>query len=52
MERLEESRISAPEGVTRTRCQKCRRFARLLPHQVRCDRCAGALPLDFGRGGR
>lgn len=52
MQRLEESRNSAPEGVTRTRCRKCRRFARLLPQQTCCDRCAGALPLDFGRGER
>jgi hypothetical protein len=52
MEMLEPARISPLEGVTRTRCQKCRRFARLLPGQLRCDRCVGALPLDFGRGER
>ena len=52
MERLDVSTVSAPEGVTRTRCLKCRRFARLLPQQTWCDRCEGALPLDFGRGER
>jgi hypothetical protein len=52
MERLEPMPTCAPEGVTRTRCAKCRRFARLLPQQTRCDRCLGVLPLDFGRGER
>jgi len=52
MERLELSPVSAPEGVTRTRCAKCRRFARLLPQHTRCDRCLGVLPLVFGRGER
>ena len=31
----------------RTRCAKCRRFARLLPGETQCTRCTGALPLDF-----
>lgn len=52
MQRLEPTPNRALEGVTRTRCAKCRRFARLLPQQTRCDRCVGALPLDFGRGDR
>ena len=52
MTRLEPTRVSAPEGVTRTRCAKCRRFARLMPGETRCDRCSGVLPLDFGRGDR
>jgi hypothetical protein len=52
MQRLEPTPTHAPEGVTRTRCAKCRRFARLLPEQTWCDRCIGALPLDFGRGER
>jgi hypothetical protein len=52
MQRLNASPNCAPVGVTRTRCQKCRRFARLLTGQTCCDRCVGALPLDFGRGER
>ena len=34
------------------RCTRCKRFARLLPGETLCGRCAGTLPLDFGRGGR
>jgi hypothetical protein len=34
------------------RCTRCKRFARLLPGEILCGRCAGTLPLDFGRGER
>lgn len=52
MQILKPAKVSALDGVTRARCEKCRRFARLLPDETRCDRCTGALPLDFGRGER
>ncbi len=29
------------------RCARCRRFARLLPGETRCARCAGMLALEF-----
>jgi hypothetical protein len=49
--RLEPCRLPALEGVTqavpRSRCARCRRFARLLPGETRCARCAGMLALDF-----
>lgn len=44
-----QRRERAPEGVTRTRCAACKRFARLLDGQTECDSCSGGLPLDFGR---
>lgn len=34
-------------GVTRTRCKTCRRFARLLPGELECAKCSGALALEF-----
>ncbi len=45
---VKHGRERAPEWVTRTRCAKCKRFARLLVGQMECDRCVGALELDFG----
>ena len=51
MNRLEPCRMPAPEGVTptvsRSRCARCRRFARLLPGETRCAPCAGMLALEF-----
>jgi hypothetical protein len=35
-------------GVTRTRCEKCKKFARLLPGDTCCSACSGALALKFG----
>nr|CEL14016.1 hypothetical protein [Kibdelosporangium sp. MJ126-NF4] len=37
-------------GVTRTRkrCEKCKKFARLLPGDTSCAACTGALALEFG----
>jgi hypothetical protein len=35
-------------GVTRTRCEKCKKFARLLPGDTECSACSGALALMFG----
>ena len=34
-------------GVTQPRCEKCRRFARLLPGETQCARCSGVLALEF-----
>ena len=49
MDRLEPYRsVCARGGTTRARCATCRRFARLLPGETRCARCAGVLALDFG----
>lgn len=45
-------------GVTRMRCTKCKKFARLLPGEDRCAPCLGMLPLPLVlprasvRGGR
>ena len=52
MTRLEPRRVPALGGVTRTRCAKCKRFARLLAGETLCGRCAGMLPLDFDGGER
>lgn len=52
MTRLEPARTAAPGGVTRTRCTRCKRFARLLPGETLGGRCSGVLALDFGRGDR
>jgi hypothetical protein len=35
-------------GVTRTRCEKCQKFARLLPGDTKCSGCSGLLALEFG----
>lgn len=45
---VRHGRKHAPERVTRTRCTTCHRFARLLVGQTECNRCLGALDLDFG----
>jgi hypothetical protein len=45
---VRHGRKHAPERGTRTRCATCHRFARLLPGQSECNRCLGALDLDFG----
>lgn len=43
-------------GVTRRRCAKCKKFARLLPGDIECAACAGRLDLPIasagGAGGR
>jgi hypothetical protein len=30
------------------RCEKCKKFARLLPGDTQCSACTGALALMFG----
>jgi hypothetical protein len=29
------------------RCEKCKKFARLLPGETKCPSCMGMLPLDL-----
>lgn len=47
MERLDRARVIPPDRATQQRCGTCHRFARLLPGDTDCARCAGALALDF-----
>jgi hypothetical protein len=47
MDTLDPAQGVPPEGVTQQRCGKCRRFARLLPGDTECARCAGVLALEF-----
>lgn len=37
----------ALDGVTRMRCTRCKRFAKLLPGERECAPCRGMLPLDL-----
>ncbi|PWW65459.1 hypothetical protein DFQ13_102210 [Actinokineospora spheciospongiae] len=48
MATVEEPSGARSSGVTRTRCDKCKRFARLLPGDRECAACAGVLALAFG----
>lgn len=34
-------------GVTRMRCEKCKKFSRLLPGATKCPLCMEMLPLDL-----
>jgi rRNA maturation endonuclease Nob1 len=57
MNTVDRCAVIPPDGVTqRTRCEKCKRFARLWPGEGLCDRCGGMLPLEYvprpGRGER
>lgn len=57
MDRLDRPVAVPPDGAgkqIRSRCEKCKRFARLWPGESQCDRCNGALPLEYipGRGER
>jgi hypothetical protein len=45
---VEPTPMVPASGVTRTRCAKCKRFARLLPGETTCSACSGALALEFG----
>lgn len=48
MESVEPTPMVPASGVTRTRCAKCKKFARLLPGDTECSVCSGALALEFG----
>ena len=48
MQSVEPVSGTPARGVTRTRCEKCKRFARLLPGDTECSACSGALALEFG----
>ena len=37
MDRVEGVPVASARGVTRTRCEKCQRFARLLPGDANCS---------------
>jgi hypothetical protein len=55
MQTINDDNQCQSTGVTRMRCAECKRFARLLPGETKCDPCLGALPLDLTavlRGGR
>jgi len=54
MQTLDDDKQRPPVGVTRSRCEECKRFAKLLPGETKCAPCLGALPLDLTgmRGGR
>jgi hypothetical protein len=47
MQSVEPSSGAPASGVTQTRCEKCKKFARLLPGDSECSGCSGALALDF-----
>lgn len=47
MTTLDDGKMRAPDGVTRTRCTNCKRFAKLLPGERECAPCQGMLPLDL-----
>ncbi|SMC85396.1 hypothetical protein [Kibdelosporangium aridum] len=48
MDSVEPTPVVSASGVTRTRCEKCKKFARLLPGDTECSTCLGALALTFG----
>jgi hypothetical protein len=48
MESVEPTPVVPASGVTRTRCAKCKKFARLLPGDTQCSACTGVLALEFG----
>ncbi|SED50800.1 hypothetical protein SAMN04489729_4539 [Amycolatopsis lurida] len=52
MTTLNDGNKRALDGVTRTRCTVCKRFAKLLPGEKECAPCQGMLPLDLTGGGR
>jgi hypothetical protein len=47
MRTLANSDGGVSSGVTRTCCEKCKKFARLLPGDTECTSCAGRLPLPI-----
>lgn len=47
MDTVDRAAGPPPEGITRQRCEDCKRFTRLLPNETRCASCAGVLGLDF-----
>jgi hypothetical protein len=49
---LANSGRSVSSGVTQTRCQKCKKFARLLPGDTECAACAGHLDLPITPAGK
>jgi hypothetical protein len=48
METLANSGGPVSSGVGRTRCEKCKKFARLAPGDTLCAPCAGRLDLPIG----
>jgi hypothetical protein len=59
MATLDDDKRTSLDGVTRTRCSQCKRFAKLAPGDRECASCAGRLPLELPapsttgvRGGR
>jgi hypothetical protein len=48
METLANSGGPLSSGVPRTRCDKCKKFARLAPGDTQCATCAGRLDLPIG----
>ena len=48
MESVEPTPVVPASGVTRSRCEKCKKFARLLPGDTQCSACTGVLALEFG----
>lgn len=47
METLANSGMPVSSGVPRTRCAKCKKFARLAPGDTQCAACAGRLDLTI-----
>jgi hypothetical protein len=49
MNRLDRSAVVPLDGVPahNNRCSTCKRFARLWPGETQCDRCNGALALEY-----
>ncbi|SEP51058.1 hypothetical protein SAMN04489732_115126 [Amycolatopsis saalfeldensis] len=58
MQTINDDNRGQSTGVTRMRCQTCKKFARLLPGETKCGPCMGMLPLALTlptaavRGGR
>lgn len=48
MHSVEPASGTPARGITRTRCETCKRFARLLPGDTECSACSGTLGLEFG----
>lgn len=42
-----DDRGVSARGLPRTRCGKCKRFARMLPGDTECAACLGVLALEF-----
>ncbi|MBE1466125.1 DNA polymerase II large subunit [Kibdelosporangium phytohabitans] len=48
MESVEHTPVVSASEVTRTRCAKCKKYAKLLPGDIQCAKCLGTLALKFG----